>query len=76
MMDLLWQLLGMAVLAGSVWLGFKSWRRGREIEALKRSEAARKAAEAAMVAESIRRLHVVRSAPDKPVDAGKRDAFL
>ena len=76
MMDLLWQLLGMAVLAGSVWLGFKSWRRGREIEALKRSEAARKAAEAAMVAESIRRLRIVRGVPDKPVDAEKRDAFL
>lgn len=82
-MDLLWQVIGVVVLGGFGWTGFKSWQRGREIEALKREEASRKLKEAAiklkeaaMVSDAVHRLHVVRAAPDKPVDAEKRDAFL
>lgn len=74
-MDAIWQFLGVVALAAVGWLQVKSWRKGREIDALKRAEAERKAAEAAMVAEATRRLQAARDAWDKVIDAKNRDDF-
>lgn len=75
MIDSLWQILGAGALAVIGWLQVKSWRRGREIDALKRGEAERKAAEADMVNRSIERLDRERSGKAPPVDVKKRDYF-
>lgn len=75
-MDAIWQFLGVVALVAVGWLQVKSWRKGREIDVLKRAEAERKAAEAAMVAEATRRLKAARDAWDKVLsDAKKRDDF-
>lgn len=69
-MDAIWQFLGVVALAAVGWLQVTSWRKGREIDALKRAEAERKAAEAA------RRLQSARAAWDKVLaDAEKRGDF-
>lgn len=75
MTDSLWQILGAGALAVIGWLQVKSWRRGREIDALKRGEAERKTAEADMVNRAIESLERERSGKAPPVDTKKRDYF-
>ena len=74
-MDVIWQALGGLALVAIGWLQVKSWRRGVEIDALKRKEAERKAADAAMVATAAERLKRAKDGKAPPVDPNNRDAF-